>query len=324
MADTKLHIIITGETGPGRSLLVGRHFFRNTVLSLLLILVLLGAGTVTGFRQQRQNIDLRRQVARLTRDLHEQTSVLRAQLARETGDLRQALKQTRKQLAVSRREKEKIIARFEDQVAALKREKQELLTGSISRLDERSRIIKTLMEEIGVKIEVEEDPGHSGGAFIAPDPANCDRLLVKTDRYLAILKQLPLGRPIQTKISSRYGRRKDPINGRQAFHAGIDFKGRTGDPVKATGSGVVKRASRNKGLGNYVIIDHGNGYETVYGHMKKRLVKRGQRVVRGQTIGLVGNTGRSTGSHLHYEVRQGNRTVDPMKFLQIAALMAKK
>jgi len=324
MKDAKLHIIITGESGTGRSLLIGRRSLRITVLSGCLLLMVLAAGTFTGLQHRRANLELQTQVTRLSRSLERETSRLKQRLAEETGQLQKALAETRRELAASRKEKEEIIRGYEEQVARLKKEQNELLTGSISRLDERSRIIKTLMEEIGIKIEVEEDPGHSGGAFIEPDPEVCDRLIVRTDRYLAILKQLPLGRPIPTKISSRYGRRTDPLNGKKAFHAGIDFKGRTGDKVRATGDGIVKRSGRNRGLGNYVIIKHGNGYETVYGHMSKRMVKRGDRVVRGQVVGLVGNTGRSTGSHLHYEVHYRDKTIDPMKFLQIAALMAKK
>ena len=123
-----------------------------------------------------------------------------------------------------------------------------------------------------------------------------------------------------TSISSGYGRRSDPLNDENAFHFGIDFRGKIGDPVRATGNGRVKVAGFNQGFGNHVIISHGNGYETMYAHLSKRLVKRGEKVTRSQKIGLVGNTGRSTGSHLHYEIHHHGKPIDPMKYIQVAKL----
>ena len=324
MSKNTLHIIITSESGPGRTLLVKKKSIRNLILSGVLITVLLCVGTITGLHHLKNNRVLQEKVATLTQALETESVVIQDKLIAETNRLKKALTDTKAELAQNRLEKLEIVDRYETQVAELKQERNELFEGSISRLDERSKIIKTLMDQIGVKIEVEDDPDHSGGLYIDPDSALCDKLICETDRYLSLVKQLPLGRPIGTKISSKYGRRSDPLNHKKAFHTGIDFKGNTGDKVLATGDAVVKRSSYNKGLGNHVVLRHGNGYTTLYAHLSKRLVKRGEKVIRGQSIGLVGNTGRSTGSHLHYEVHYQDKTVDPMKFMQVAKLLAGK
>lgn len=104
-------------------------------------------------------------------------------------------------------------------------------------------------------------------------------------------------------ITSGFGFRESPFTGKREFHAGVDIADEWGSPVKATANGVVELAGRDGGLGNAVIIDHGHGIQTRYGHLSKIRVKSGQKVKKGQVIGAVGSTGRSTGPHLHYEVR---------------------
>jgi murein DD-endopeptidase MepM/ murein hydrolase activator NlpD len=117
------------------------------------------------------------------------------------------------------------------------------------------------------------------------------------------------------RISDYYGSRRDPFNGKIRMHYGMDFTGPVGTDIYATGDGKVVRAEYNPhGYGNEVIIDHGFGFKTVYAHLKKITVKKGQKVKRGDVIGKLGNTGRSTGPHLHYEVRRHNRPVDPIKY----------
>ncbi len=103
-------------------------------------------------------------------------------------------------------------------------------------------------------------------------------------------------------VSSGYGSRMDPFSGRLAMHKGVDFCARNGTPVVSTADGIVAMAAENGGFGLVVEVNHRIGFETKYAHLSKMLVKRGQRIKRGEVIGLVGNTGRSTGSHLHYEI----------------------
>lgn len=118
------------------------------------------------------------------------------------------------------------------------------------------------------------------------------------------------------KISSGFGMRRDPLRGDAAMHSGIDIPDPYGTPVRAAAAGQVRRARVAGGYGNLVEIDHGGGQVTRYGHLSRLLVREGMRVQGGDLIGLVGATGRSTGSHLHYEVRMDGRAVDPLPFLR--------
>ena len=117
------------------------------------------------------------------------------------------------------------------------------------------------------------------------------------------------------RISSHYGQRTDPFYKVTKFHGGIDFSGPVGLGIYATGDGVVVKVEKNKsGYGNNVVIDHGYGYKTRYAHLHTIKVKKGEKVKRGQEIGLLGNTGKSTAPHLHYEVIKNNKTVNPINF----------
>ena len=118
--------------------------------------------------------------------------------------------------------------------------------------------------------------------------------------------------------SSGFGVRSDPFHGGAAMHAGIDLAAPAGTPIYATADGTVDRAEWFGGYGNMVEIDHGKGLQTRFGHLSRMLVQPGAHVRRGTLIGLMGSTGRSTGSHLHYEVRIDGRAVNPVPFLQSA------
>ncbi|MEA3045237.1 MAG: hypothetical protein QOH47_3075 [Sphingomonadales bacterium] len=149
------------------------------------------------------------------------------------------------------------------------------------------------------------------------------RELFTTWRQLDQLQQgvaaIPSAQPLRSSanFTSGYGIRSDPFRGRAAMHAGIDLAGPLGTPVYATADGIIGRSEWNSGgYGNLVEIDHGQGIQTRYGHLSQRIALAGQRVHRGDLIGLMGSTGRSTGSHLHYEVRIDGRAVNPVPFLQ--------
>ncbi len=126
----------------------------------------------------------------------------------------------------------------------------------------------------------------------------------------------PSTRPVDGGyISSGFGRRHDPFNGRIAFHKGLDFSVPRGTAVHATADGRVIFAQQTPGLGKLVVIEHGYGFQTAYGHLSTILVNRGQTIVRGQKIGASGATGRATAPHLHYEVHVNGDAVDPRDFL---------
>jgi len=123
--------------------------------------------------------------------------------------------------------------------------------------------------------------------------------------------------PIMGRVASSFGEREDPINGEGAFHTGIDIDAPYGTPVRAAGDGDVSDASMGAGYGREVVLDHGHDVLTVYGHLSAVAVFPGQHVVRGQVIGYVGQSGRATGPHLHYEVRVHNVPVNPHKYLRM-------
>ena len=116
-------------------------------------------------------------------------------------------------------------------------------------------------------------------------------------------------------MASGFGYRSDPFTKVRKFHEGMDFSAKTGTPIYATGDGIVGRADNTaSGYGNHIVLRHGFGYETLYGHLSKYKVRAGQRVKRGDVIGYVGSTGRSEAPHLHYEVHKNGDVVNPINF----------
>jgi murein DD-endopeptidase MepM/ murein hydrolase activator NlpD len=147
------------------------------------------------------------------------------------------------------------------------------------------------------------------------------RALFLTWKKLDALEQtvisIPSMQPVDKLLfTSSFGVRSDPFRGTAAMHAGVDIPGSIGTPIYATADGIISHAGRQGGYGNLVQINHGRGIETRYGHLSTILVADNTRVRRGQMIGLMGSTGRSTGSHLHYEVRVDGKAVNPIPFLQ--------
>ena len=144
-----------------------------------------------------------------------------------------------------------------------------------------------------------------------------ERALIAQDRLIRVAPYMPLRRPLtgEANVTSPFGYRADPFLGRAALHPGVDLVQEYGAPIRATGAGKVIHAGPFGGYGNMVEIDHGNGLTTRYGHMSAVLVEEGQDVKPGDELGRLGSTGRSTGPHLHYEVRQDGEPVDPTRFL---------
>ena len=136
------------------------------------------------------------------------------------------------------------------------------------------------------------------------------------DRLADTLAVIPFGKPVSSGISSRYGYRKNPFSEAREFHGGIDFRGKLGTEVVATADGVVDKAKSVKGYGKHIVIKHKKGYKTLYGHLSKIEVTKGQRVVAGEKIGEIGSTGRSSGPHLHYEIIKHRRRINPSKYIR--------
>jgi murein DD-endopeptidase MepM/ murein hydrolase activator NlpD len=167
-----------------------------------------------------------------------------------------------------------------------------------------------------------------GGPFIAADSAEAissfsaqvQELDTELGRFRQAKKQAkryPLANPAPgADITSTFGTRSDPLLGTAAFHSGMDFRGATGDPIRATAAGKVISAGQRGGYGNMVEIEHADGLSTRYGHMSRIDVAEGDVIAAGDMIGAVGSTGRSTGPHLHYEVRRNGDAVNPASFIR--------
>lgn len=140
-------------------------------------------------------------------------------------------------------------------------------------------------------------------------------LHVKLEEHQANVSSIPAITPAKGLFTSSYGWRKDPFHGTRAFHQGIDIVAPRGQEIFATGDGLVVQAGTIRGLGKAVYISHGQGIVTRYGHMSKIAVEAGQRVQRGEVIGHVGSTGRSTGNHVHYEVHVDGKATNPLAYI---------
>lgn len=191
--------------------------------------------------------------------------------------------------------------------------------------------IKGALESAGLEVAADFGESNAGGPLIAlDDPTHFEAGVEELDDALAALdglrdaaKRLPIANPAPgAPVSSSFGARKDPLLGTAAFHSGIDFRSSSGVPVRATGKGTVVKAGWNGGYGRMVEVDHGDGLVTRYAHMSAISVAVGDPVAVGSEVGKVGSTGRSTGSHLHYEVRRNGEALNPVRFLKVGKKIA--
>lgn len=213
------------------------------------------------------------------------------------------------------------------------------LQSHIARLDALGgTLVEIARLEDGTEFDFGSEPGLGGRVVAASGPgptasdlgASIDRLhrqIEDRTLWLDILQDViqhrrlaseatPSSWPVRTGwVSSYYGMRQDPFHGHSAFHQGVDFAAKKGTRIWPAASGMVEFAGNRDGYGLMVQIRHGDGYQTRYGHASKLLVEPGQMVDRGDVIALVGSTGRSTGSHLHFEVLKNGKSANPLKFL---------
>ena len=176
------------------------------------------------------------------------------------------------------------------------------------------------LERLGFTSSTSEHDGRGGPFDGAADPTFKQLFTSwkKLDNLASGAIAVPSDKPVKTAaFTSGYGVRSDPFKGGAAMHAGIDLAGPNGTPIYATADGTVRRSGWNSGgYGNLIELDHGRGIETRYGHLSQILVRPGAQVKRGQLIARMGSTGRSTGSHLHYEVRIEGKPVNPIPFMK--------
>lgn len=198
----------------------------------------------------------------------------------------------------------------------------EVDTGTIrekfNNIDKELITINKYLETRGLKPVFKE----SQGGVVDNDILSTVEISSFYEEYLKTinnsLAHIPLGMPFTGRITSSFGHRSNPFGGYSVeTHRGMDIKGPTGAPVKSMAKGKVIFSNRKGGYGNCIILEHGSGFQTLYGHLSKIMVKRGQKIDIGQHIGNIGSTGRSTGPHLHYEVHQHGKRINPISFLTL-------
>ena len=213
-------------------------------------------------------------------------------------------------------------------VRAMMDESRLALAGLSEAASESTETILSELRGIGITPELPPEASAVGGPLLpaqdVPDAASlandANAVMEALARYKSVRSAIgpaPIHRPLASaaRRSSNFGNRRDPFTGTKAFHAGIDFAASSGTTVLSTGRGKVVFAGRRAGYGNLVEIDHGGGLSSRYAHLSAFLVKAGQAVESGTPIARVGSTGRSTGPHLHFEMRRKNVAVDPTAFL---------
>jgi murein DD-endopeptidase MepM/ murein hydrolase activator NlpD len=231
-----------------------------------------------------------------------------------------------------------VVSELERENERLRSEK-ESYEQTLSRIGERVREIESLAGQLASAVGVDANgAGGPTGTALVPAPARPGRefdadledLRRRADQLdhtmdtieeawevrLRILNSTPTLLPVEGYLSDGFGWRKDPFTGSREFHRGLDIVAPTGTPVLAPADGLVTAAGRMSGYGKTVHLSHGAGLGSRFGHLSEILVKPGQRVRRGDVIGRVGSTGRSTGPHLHYEIFRAGRPVDPKVFLK--------
>ncbi len=223
-------------------------------------------------------------------------------------------------------------ARVERENEALKREyltQLNALRSRLASLEAEAHQVRQTAREMGIEVEdadLEPTPSEAargkGGPhelqFFAEEIARVEATLktlrAHLERERERHRRTPRGWPVEGPLNARFGIRRNPFGEGYEFHAGVDLEARHGEPVRATADGTVVFAAYWGGYGNLVIVDHGHGLTTFYGHLSRISVRVGQAVKRGQIVGRAGSTGRSTGPHVHYEVRVNDRPVNPRRF----------
>ncbi len=282
----KIHVIISGAEGRSRALSLRTS--RLKLYSVLCFLVFAGLSTTTSFGLY---------------------SILQSE------GLKQDLNQAKHELRTLQQQGNRMLS----ELKTLRQEKSELFRSEVAKLRERSIQIEEILTQVGVEIATNiseispdtEQSSNQGGPYYPVPLDEPESLMEFAGEMINLAAGIPLGEPARGWISSGYGARIDPINGRRAFHYGIDISNMPGTQIQATAAGTVVYAQTNGGYGKMIKIKHPDNYTSLYGHLDSFQVKSGDTVERGAIIGTMGNTGRSTGSHLHYEVRQNDKPINP-------------
>ncbi|MBB5514768.1 murein DD-endopeptidase MepM/ murein hydrolase activator NlpD [Rubricella aquisinus] len=278
--------------------------------------------------------DMEAALAQIATSLHDR-SVMVESLAADNTLLAQEQEATLTEIALLRQQQERVYSRMEDAVdsglAALEDVFKRAGTDVEALMD---TIMSDYTGQGGPEVLIEGDEGavlKGDLPVLAPvslDPGAEDpraealfQRMERLNQLRVAMQNMPFAHPVQVahRFTSRFGPRRDPFNGTRRQHNGLDFAARTGTPITAAGDGVVTWAGTMGAYGRVVKIQHEFGYETLYAHLHRVRVSVGDTVRQGDRIGDMGNTGRSTGTHLHYEIRKDGRPVDPLNYVRAAS-----
>ncbi|MFC1524609.1 M23 family metallopeptidase [Thermodesulfobacteriota bacterium] len=232
----RLHIIVTGEEGGAKSFVVSKPRLKAALHFSCISIFILSALSVASITLFMQGNELKTSVNRLENNLN-----------------------TTQQENLS----------LQEQVTILGHEKEALLQDAVTELNKRSQLIESVLSTVGVKIKTDETQENSGGPFTRLSETNHEDILYLAEQYIETVQFIPLGPPVPGTLTSKFGRRLDPMNNKPAFHEGVDIRGKMGTPVKATADGRISSKGYNKGYGWHIVIDHGNDFRTKYCHLKK-------------------------------------------------------
>lgn len=186
------------------------------------------------------------------------------------------------------------------------------------KIDTELSSINNYLKARGIKPAIKQPEGGEADEAVLSSDEISDFYVKYLDRINYDLSHTPLGMPYHGRITSTFGHRENPFGGINVeTHKGLDIAGPLGSSVKAMAIGTVEFAGSRGGFGNCIMIKHANGFETLYGHLSKILVRAGENIKIGQTIGKMGSTGRSTGPHLHYEIHKNGQKINPQSFLTL-------
>ena len=294
----RLHIIFAEEEGKVRSFTVSKSRIKKSLFLISLTFIFLIGASGLGMQSLVENHALRSNLASMQDEM--------VQLASEKNEFKTKVVQLKQKMHLK--------------VCQLEEEKEALIEGPVNTLYEKNRLIDQVLSQVGFNLKKNSDED-MGGPYIPVAEDSPEAVLFKTDKIIETLKEIPLGYPAHGRVTSGFGVRHDPYSKKLAFHEGIDIKNSRGTKIFATADGTVSKSGYNSSYGKYLVIDHDSGFSTKYAHLKRVLAPKGKTIKRGDVVGLLGNTGRSTGAHLHYEILYKGKPFDPAKFINIAEII---
>jgi murein DD-endopeptidase MepM/ murein hydrolase activator NlpD len=306
MRDKITFLVFNHDGAPIRQWIFSKKLLAGSMAFFLIGVVTLGLLAKDYYRLKRMQVDFKMHAVEIGRK--ETTIAQQRRQLQELGDQINLLKTDVAELSAFE-EKIRVIAHLDQ------KDGQEGFLGVGGQIPEDIDTNLSLQEQhIGLIREMHDQVRQVHDVALV-QKQSFESLMVHLEAQRNLLAATPAVRPVDGWITSRFGNRQSPFTNLNEFHQGLDIANRVNSEVIATADGSVTFAGTRGHLGLAVTIDHGHGYVTRYAHLNKILTKRGDTVKRGEVIGLLGSTGRSTGPHLHYEVRLNNVPVNPEKYI---------